>query len=147
MRISTRSTHCLPKFIVFPWDAIPGGQLRFLIDLRVDGLSLFRIRFLEMGFIEFHDPVQVGLFLFEIDSGEPVISLRHQMFLVVRHSGVVGRIVLAARTHGNLCINPGFLVVLSQVYGQTVVQAVDMGGHRVIWIVFVDPRVPGHRRR
>ena len=77
-------------------------------------------------------------FLFVIERADPGGAFEQHVFEVVRQAGGFGRVVLAAGAHGDLRLEPRRLVVLRQVNPQAVVHLVNLDGHRVLRIRWVD---------
>ena len=137
--------HRLVELVHLVRDFVLRGQLRFLVDLRVDGLAFLRVGLVKMLFVQLGDAVEVRFFLFVIERANLRRALEQHVLEVMCQAGGHGRVLFAAGAHGDLRLEPRRLVVFRQINRQAVVQLINLHGHRVFRIRLVDPLESGQR--
>ena len=97
----------------------------------IDRLAFVWVGGLAVLLIQLVDSVQVRQFLLVVGRTIGFSTLEHNVFLVVRQTGGLQRVVLAARTHDNKGLNLRFGTVLSEIDRQTIVKPVDSSLQRI----------------
>ena len=125
------------QFVVF----VGNGDLRSLVADRVDAVvdrrTLGLVGGLAVNFEEVFDLIEHRFLGCEVRCAELLRPLEHQVFEIVRQSGGLGRVVLAAHVHGDVGLDARRLLVDAHIDFQPVVQGVDFGVQRIALHCFV----------
>ena len=78
--------HRLVELVHLVRDFVLRGQLRFLVDLRVDGLAFLRVGLVKMLFVQLGDAVEVRFFLFVIERANLRRALEQHVLEVMRQA-------------------------------------------------------------
>ena len=125
------------QFVVLVGD----GDFRSLVADRVDAVvdrrTLGLVGGLAVNFEEVFDLIEHRFLGCEVRCAELLRPLEHQVFEIVRQSGGLGRVVLAAHVHGDVGLDARRLLVDAHIDFQPVVQGVDFGVQRIALHCFV----------
>ena len=125
------------QFVVLVRD----GDFRSLVADRVDAVvdrrTLGLVGGLAVNFEEVFDLIEHRFLGCEVRCAELLRPLEHQVFEIVRQSGGLGRVVLAAHVHGDVGLDARRLLVDAHIDFQPVVQGVDFGVQRIALHCFV----------
>ena len=113
------------EFVVLVGDGYLGGLVADGVYLVIQGIALAGTGEGTIHFKQRIDGLQHGLLGLVILRAEDFRTLEHHVFQVVGQAGVVGRVVLAARTHRDVGLDAGFVLVYGHVNFEAVVQGVD----------------------
>ena len=117
--------------VIFIGDGQFRGFVTDGVDPVVGGGAFGRVRLGPVNIIQGLDLVQHGLFCRVVGRSDEFGTFEHDVLKVVGETGVVGRIVLAAGTDGNVGLDTRGLLVDGHVHFQAVVQGVDLGVERI----------------
>ena len=101
------------------------------------GRTLGLVGGLAVNFEEVFDLIEHRFLGCEVRCAELLRPLEHQVFEIVRQSGGLGRVVLAAHVHGDVGLDARRLLVDAHIDFQPVVQGVDFGVQRIALHCFV----------
>ena len=95
------------------------------VDLMVQVQAGLRVRQGAVHLEQAVDGREQGLLGLVVLRAEQLGTLEHHVFEIMGETGVVGRVVLAARTDGDIGLDAGLVLVDGHVHGQAVLQGVD----------------------
>ena len=79
--------------------------------------------------VQQRDAVEENLFRRPVQRADAVCALEHDVFQIVRHAGIVGRVVLGTNVHADGAVNLGFFVKFAQHHVHPVGQRHLPDGH------------------
>ena len=114
------------QLVVFVRDRDLGGLVADGVDLVVQVQAFLRVLQGAVHLEQAVDGRKHRLFGLIVLRAELLGSLEHHVLEVVGETGIVGRIVLAARADGDVGLDPGLVLVDGHIHFQAVVQGVDL---------------------
>ena len=136
--LSTNGSH---QLVVLVGDEVLGSYLRHTVNLMVGLLTLCRVGQLAISFVALLNLVEQRLLGSRIGSTELLGALEHQVLQIMGETRCLSRVVLRTRTHGDIRLNTGFLLVYREIHLQAVIERIDtclrdIARYRLVMIVF-----------